>query len=133
MAFHQKRHGVLSVVILAGVFLVAIGYAQRPEHPPDSSSESPQIGKVLSVQKVLRNPYFFSRYPRVHDYLLYFAIRASGRTYCSEYETPVLDEIGDVVSAKDKDVDFVLKGKNLTLRTPQGRTIKAHLVDEKQC
>jgi len=136
MASHQElRRTVfgIGIALLAGSFVVAIGYAQGPEHPPASSSESPQIGKVLSVRKVLRNPYFFSRYPRIHYYLLYFAVRASDRTYCSEYETPVLDEIDDVFSAKDKDVEFVLKGKNLTLRTPHGRTIKAHLVDEKQC
>ena len=112
---------------------MAIGYAQGSEPPPASSSEAQQIGKVLSVRKVLRAPYFFSRYPRIHYYLLYFAVRASGQTYCSEYETPVLDEIDDLFSAKDKDVEFVLKGKNLTLRTPHGRTIMAHLVDEKQC
>ncbi len=34
---------------------------------------------------------------------------------------------------RTKDVEFVFHGKNLTLRTPHGRTIKAHLVDEKQC
>jgi hypothetical protein len=27
----------------------------------------------------------------------------------------------------------LLKGNDLTLRTPRGRKIKAHLVDEKQC
>ena len=64
---------------------------------------------------------------------LYFAIRVSDKTYCSEYETPVLDEVDDLFSAKDKDVEFGLKGNNLTLRTPRGRKIKAHLVDEKQC
>jgi hypothetical protein len=134
MAFHQElRRWALRVVLLAASFAVAIGYAQGPEHPSASSSESQQRGKVLSVRKVLRNPYFFSRYPRIHYYLLYFAVRASDQTYCSEYETPVLDEIDDVFSAKDKDVEFVLKGRNLTLRTPHGRTVKAHLVDEKQC
>jgi hypothetical protein len=34
---------------------------------------------------------------------------------------------------RTKDVEFVLKGKNLMLRTPHGRTIKAHFVEEKQC
>jgi hypothetical protein len=65
--------------------------------------------------------------------MLYFAIRVSDKTYCSEYETPVLDEVDDLFSAKDKDVEFALRGNNLTLRTPRGRKIKAHLVDEKQC
>ena len=45
----------------------------------------------------------------------------------------MLDEVDDLFSAKDKDVEFVLRGNNLTLRTPRGRKIKAHLVDEKQC
>jgi len=108
-------------------------YARGSAPPQSSSAEGQQVGKVLSVRKVLRDPYLFSRYPRIHYYLLHFAVRASDQTYCGEYETPVLDEIDDVFSAKDKDVEFVLKGKKLTLRTPHGRTIKAHLVDEKQC
>ncbi len=134
MAFHQELwQGVLAVVLVTGVFLVAIGSAQSSEPPPASSSEAQQIGKILSVRKALRNPYFFSRYPRIHYYLLYFAVRASDRTYCSEYETPVIEEIDDLFSAKDKDVEFVLKGKSLTLRTPGGRKLKARLVELKQC
>jgi hypothetical protein len=108
-------------------------YANSSAPPQSSSSEGQQTGKVLSVRKVLRNPYSFSRYPRIHYYLIYVAVRASDQTYCSEYETPVLDEIDDVFSAKDKTVEFVLKGKNFTLKTPRGRTIKARLTDEKQC
>ena len=69
----------------------------------------------------------------MHYYLLYFAVRTSDQTYCAEYETPVLDEIDDLLSAKDKDVEFVLKGKRLTLRTPKGRKLKAHLAEQKQC
>jgi len=60
-------------------------------------------------------------------------VRTSDQTYCAEYETPVLDEIDDLFSAKDKDVEFVLEGKNLTLRTPKGRKFKARLVEQKQC
>ena len=88
---------------------------------------------ILSVRKVLGNHYFVSRHPQIHYYLLYFAVRTSGQTYCAEYETPVLDEIDDLFSAKDKDVEFVLKGKSLTLRTPHGRKFKARLVEQKQC
>jgi hypothetical protein len=71
------------------------------------------------VRKVLENRDFVSRYPQVDHYRLHFAVRASNQTYCAEYETPVLDEIDDLFSAKDKDVEFVLKGKSLTLRTPK--------------
>ena len=133
MAHRELRGSILALVLLATVFLAVAMYANGSAPPQSSSSEGQQIGKVLSVRKVLRNPYVFSRYPRIHYYLLYFAVRASDQTYCSEYETPVLDEIDDVFSARDKAVEFVLKGKNLTLRTPHGRTVKAYLVDEKQC
>ena len=133
MAHREMRRGVLSLILFATVFLPATGYAQDSGRTTASSSEGEQIGKVVSVRKVLRNPHSFSRYPRIHYYLLYFAVRVSGRAYCSEYETPVLDEIDDLLSAKDKDVEFVLKGKNLILKTPRGRKIEAHLVDEKQC
>jgi hypothetical protein len=120
-------------VLLATVVFAATSYAQGSAPPPSSPSEDQQIGKILSVRKVLRNQYFGSRYPQMHDYLLYFAVRTSDQTYCAEYETPVLDEIDDLFSAKDKDVEFILKGKSLTLRTPKGRKLKAHLVEQKQC
>jgi hypothetical protein len=131
MAHWELRRSVLPVVLLATVGLAAIGYSSA--HPPSSSSKGQQIGKILSVRKVLENRYFVSRYPQVHYYLLYFAVRASDQKYCAEYETPVLDEIDDLFSAKDKDVEFVLKGNSLTLRTPKGRKLKAHLVEQKQC
>jgi|SRR5208282_856664 len=133
MAHTALRRSALPLRLLATVFLAVTLYASGSAPPQASSDEGQQVGKVLSVRKVLRNPYFFSRYPRIHSYLLYFAVRVSDRTYCSEYETPVLEEIDDVFSAKNKDVEFVLKGQNLTLRTPGGRKLKAHLVELKQC
>jgi len=39
---------------------------------------------------------------------------ASPSEHIVKYEPLVLDEIGDPFSAKDKDVEFVLKGKSLT-------------------
>ena len=133
MAHRELRRSVLPVVLLATVVLAATGYGYSSGPPPSSANESQHIGKILSVRKVLENRYFVSRYPQVHYYLLYFAVRTSDQTYCAEYETPVLDEIDDLFSAKDKDVEFVLKGKSLTLRTPKGRKLKAHLVEQKQC
>jgi hypothetical protein len=70
-----------------------------------------------------------SRYSQIHNYLLDLAVRTSNQTYCAEHKTPVLDEIDDLFSAKGKDVEFVLKGKSLTLKTPKGRKVKAHVVD----
>lgn len=118
------------LIMLAAVVLSA-GYGSGSAS--ESSGDSLETGKVLSVRKVLRDQYFVSRYPRIHYYLLYLSVHAGNQTYCSEYETPVLEEITDVSSAKDKNVEFVLKGKSLTLITPGGRRIKAHLVEDKQC
>jgi hypothetical protein len=132
MAHRELRRSVLPLVLLATVVFAAPSYAQGSTPPPSSSNEGQQIGKILSVQKVLRNQYFSSRYPQTHYYLLYFAVRSSSQTYCAD-ETPVLDEIDDLFTAKDKDVEFVPKGKSLTLRTPKGRKLKAHLVEQKQC
>lgn len=129
----KLRRRVLPLALFATVILVTGNYGQSTSPIPAPLGEGQQVGKVVSVRKVLRNQYFVSRYPQIHYYLLYLTIRAPNQTYCSEYETPVLDEIGDVLSAKDKDVEFVFKGRSLTIRTPRGRTIKTHLVDEKQC
>jgi hypothetical protein len=128
----ELRDSVLPLVLLATVVLAATPYANGSA-PPGPSSEGQQIGTILSVRKVLGNRYFVSRYPQIHYYLLYVAVRTSGQTYCAEYETPILDEIDDLLSAKGKDVEIELKGKSLKLKTPQGRRIKAWLVEQKGC
>lgn len=133
MTHRELRRSVLPLVLLATVVLAGTGYGHSSAPPPSSSSEGQQIGKILSVRKVLENRYFVSRYPHTHYYLLYFAVRTSDQTYCAEYETPVLDEIDDLFAAKDKDVEIVLKDKKLTVRTPRGRKLKARLVKQKQC
>ena len=133
MVHRELRRSVLPLVLLTTVIFAATTYAHGSVPPPSSSTKGQQVGKILSVRKVLRNQYVGSRYPQMHYYLLYFAVRTSDQTYCAEYETPVLDEIDDLSSAKDKDVDVVLKGKRLTLRTPEGRKFKARLVEQKEC
>ena len=133
MAHGKPRRRALPLVLIATVILAATTYGHDSPVPPISADEGQQIGKILTVRKVLENRYFVSRYPQIHYYLLYFAVRTSDKTYCAEYKTPDLDEIDDLFSAKDKDVEFVLNAKNLTLRTPRGRKIKAHLVKQDQC
>lgn len=124
---------VLIVMFTLDVSLASIQCAYGAGRALKSSNNSQQTAQILSVRKVLRNQYFVSRYPQIHYYALYISLRISDRTYCSEYETPVLDEIEDVSSATGKIVEVVLKGKNIAIRTPKGRKLKAHLVDAKQC
>jgi len=85
MAHRELRRSVLPLVLLATIVLAA-RYGNSSAPPPSSPSEGLQIGKILSVRKVLENRYFISRYPQIHYYLLYFAVRVSDRTYCGEYE-----------------------------------------------
>jgi hypothetical protein len=101
MAHGELRRSVLPLVLLATVVLAATGYGNSSAPPPSSSSEGKQIGKILSVRKVLENRYFVRRSSQIHYYLLYFTVRIYDQTYCAEYETPVLDEIDDLFSAKD--------------------------------
>jgi hypothetical protein len=88
---------------------------------------------VLSVRKVLRDQYFLSRYPRTHYYILYISLRVPDQMCCTEYETPVLDEIADVTSAINQEVAIGVKGKSVLIQTPKGHKLKAHLVKGSQC
>ncbi len=124
---------VLLAMFVLEVCLEPIQCAYGSGRAPTSSNESQQTAQILSVRKVLRSQYFVSRYPQIHYYMLYISLRISEQTYCSEYETPVLDEIEDVTSANGKSVEVVLKGKSIVIRTPKGRKLKAHLVDGKKC
>jgi len=133
MSHRDLRRSLIPLVLLATVVLAASRYAPGSAPQLSSPSEGQQIGKILSVRKTVGSFYIVNRYSRIHSYQLNFAVRVSDQTYCSVYETPVLDEIDDLFAAKDKDVEIVLKGKSLTLRTPKGRKLKARLVELKQC
>jgi hypothetical protein len=133
MAHSEMRPSVVRLIVLLSVIGASTISVRGSTPPPSPPNEGQQIGKILGGRKVLENRYVGSRYPQIHYYLLYFAVRTSDETYCAEYETPVLDEIDDLFSAKDQNVAVVLKNKSLTLRTPKGRKIKARFVDQKQC
>jgi hypothetical protein len=118
----------LLVICLAPVQLIS--GAARPTEP---ANQAEQYGRILSVRKALRNQYFLSRYPQIHYYNLYITLRVSNQTYCTEYETPVLDEIDDVTSATNQDLVVVMKGKTITIHTPKERKLKTRLMNENQC
>ncbi|MDR3747278.1 MAG: hypothetical protein P4M04_03830 [Acidobacteriota bacterium] len=132
MACSRALRGILLSLLLAVGFVPGStpAYAWTA---PGLSAEGQQIAKVVSVRKVLRTPYFASRYPQIHYYTLYFSVRDSDQTYCAEYETAIVDEIDDLFSAKNQNVEIVLERKGLTLTTPAGRKIKAYFSEEKHC
>ena len=113
MAHSEMWPSVVRLIVLLTVIAAATISVRSSTPPPSPPNEGQQIGKILSVRKVLENRYVGSRYPQIHYYLLYFAVRTSDETYCAEYETPVLDEIDDLFSAKDENVAVVLKRRTL--------------------
>lgn len=126
------ERGFVHVVLLAiclGTPQMGLGAGGEPE----PAKQGEQFGRILSVRKALRNQYFLSRYPQIHYYNLYITLRISDQTYCTEYETPVIDEIDDVTSATNRDLVVVVKGKTITIRTPMERKLKARMVNGNQC
>lgn len=92
-----------------------------------------QTGRILNVRRVLRDQYFLSRYPHIHYYILYISLGVSDQRYCSEYETPVLEEIEDITSATGQNLQLDMKGGTVAIHTPKGRTLKARLAKGNQC
>jgi hypothetical protein len=124
---------VLLFAVLLDVFMAARPWASDSKNPSRALQNGSQTARVLSVRKVLRDQYFLSRYPQIHYYMLYTSLSVSDQTYCTEYETPVLDEIADVTSAINQEVAIGVKGKSVLIRTPKGHKLKAHLVKGSQC
>ena len=123
----------LIYAVLLGVFIAPIAQASGSEHTGGAPENGNRTAKVLSVRKVLREQYFLSRYPQIHYYLLYISLSISDQTYCTEYETPVLDEIADVTSAINQNVAVAVKGKTVLIQAPKGHKLKAHLAKGSQC
>lgn len=124
---------VLLYAVLLDVLMAARPWASDSDHPSQALQNGSQTKKVLSVRKVIRDQYFLSRYPHTHYYILYISLRVSDQMYCTEYETPVLDEITDLTSAINQEVAIGVKGKSVLIRTPKGHKLKAHLVKGSQC
>lgn len=119
------RHGVFVAVLITPQVFGSPGLS--------AAKDVEQVAKVTGVRKILRNQYFVSRYPQIHYYMLYISIDLSGQTYCTEYETPVLEVIADVSSAVGQNVNVVMKGKNIIVRTPKDHKLKTRVVDRNRC
>lgn len=123
---------MLLVCLATFAAFCAIGW-----HTPALARESPEpkIGRISGVRKVLRPALFRSRYPRIHNFDVYFSLRVGDQIYCGDYETIVLDEIKDLGSCDGKDVKAALdlRKKRVVLHTPKNRTLKARIVPMSQC
>jgi hypothetical protein len=113
--------------------------AQTAAHPPGpttkpESSIKYETGKLVEVRQSIRGGYLVSRYSSVHIYTMYFTVRTSEHSYCVDYDTPILDEVNDLLSANGKEVQVEVRGKKgLTLMLPSKRQIKADLANSTQC
>jgi hypothetical protein len=116
----------LGLAILLAVFVIVPGLAQ-------TSSGDYQTAKVLSVREVRHAGFRNSRYPTTPEYTMDVAIQYAGQTYCTGYETPVLDEVQDLQAANGKDVQVSIHGKQMQLLLPNGRKVRADLVKSTQC
>lgn len=119
------RKQVLLSAIVACVAYAFTGSAQ--------TSESYRSARVLSVREVRHASFPTSRYPTTPQYTLDLAFRYSGQIYCTGYETPVLDEVHDLLAANGRDIQVEMHGKKLLLVLPSGRRVKAELVKSSEC
>jgi len=116
----------LGFLLLLSGFVILPGLAQ-------TSSGDFQTAKVLSVREVRHASFRNSRYPTTPQYTMDLAVQLDGQTYCTGYETPVLDEVHDLMAANGKDVQVSLHGKQIQLLLPNGRKVRADLVKPTQC
>jgi hypothetical protein len=105
-----------------------------PANPMMFAEDSFQTATVLSARQVRHgtslNP---SRFSGPVSFTVDFAFRLSAESYCVGYETPVLDEVQDIVASNGKEIKIEMRGKKLSVVLPTGRRIKAELVKQTQC
>jgi len=124
MTFRAQRVALLLVAVVSLI----------PSFSIVSAQDSYQTATVASVRTIRRtsglNP---SRYSGPVYFTVDFAFRLTNESYCVAYETPVLDEVHDLMAANGKDLRVEMRGKKLTVMLPSGRKIKAELVKPTQC
>ena len=118
--------------MLFGLALLLVVSVFAPSLAQTSSGDF-QTAKVLSVRQVRHAGFRNSRYPTPPQYTMDLAVQYKGETYCTGYETPVLDEVRDLEAANGKDVQVSMHGKQMQLLLPNGRHVRADLVKSTQC
>ena len=134
------RTWILKILARVSFYAIVIGMfclaCLCPAANGQNSSSVPQVGNLSGVRRVLRSSNLSTtRYSRIHDFDVYFSMRSGLQTYCLDYETVVLDEISELMSAEGKDLEILLNQKNakVTLYTPQHRKLKARIVQPGRC
>jgi hypothetical protein len=116
--------------VLLPAALICLGLAS----PIAFAQDSYQNATVMSVRQIRHlsslNP---SRFAGPIYFTVDFAFHVSAKTYCVGYETPVLDEVQDLLASNGKDIRVQMQGKKLAVVLPTGRRIKAELVKQTQC
>ncbi|HEX8817546.1 MAG TPA: hypothetical protein VF753_18790 [Terriglobales bacterium] len=122
----EGRWSLFALLIAASFAL-----AQAPATPP----EGVFTAKIVSVRQIKQtNSFPMSRFPTVARFTVDFAFKYGAGNYsCTAYETPVLDEVQDLVSANGKEVTVEIHGKKILVTLPSGRKIHGELVKETQC
>jgi len=124
MTFLTRRF----VLFLVGVICLVLAL------PTACAQDSSQTATVVSVRQIKRmsglSP---SRYAGPIYFTVDFALLVSAESYCVGYETPVLDEVQDLLASNGKDITVQMRGKKLVVVLPTGRRIKAELVKQTQC
>lgn len=124
MPFPSTRFVRLAVALTCFILAFPIVVAQT----------SYQTATVMSVRSIRHmdgpSP---SRFPRPIYFTIDFAFRISTESYCTGYETPVLDEVQDLLASQGKNIRVEMHGKKLTVVLPTGRRIKAELEKPTQC
>jgi len=122
----RSSHLHLGLAFLLTGFVILPGLAQ-------TASSDYQSAKVLSVREVRHAGFRNRRYPTTPQYTLDLAVQFAGQTYCTGYETPILDEVHDLMAVNGKDVQVSVHGKQIQLLLPNGRHVKADMVKSEQC
>lgn len=122
----NSRNFLSAVALVIAIFVIVPALAQ-------TSSGDYQTAKVLSVREVRHAGFRNSRYPTTPQYTMDVALQYAGQTYCTGYETPVLDEVHDLEAVNGKDVQVSVHGKQMQLLLPNGRHVRADLVKSTQC
>ena len=118
--------GLLDGVKVVELGLILPGAAQ-------TASTDTQHAKVLSVREVRHASLRMSRYATTPQYTMDLALQFNGQTYCTGYETPILDEVHDLLATNGHDVPVTMQGKKVVMTLPNGRRVQTELVKSTQC